>query len=242
VTSGPHLGLAPLSLVTAEVPPPELVLVGAGGFARETAEAVRAINVIHPAFDLLGFVDDDPELLGAKVDGLPVLGPISELAHLPSAHVVVCTGHPGNYFSRKLLVRRLGLDQARYASVIHPAAVLPDGCWIGPGSVLLAGVVATTAVSLGAHVAVMPGVVLTHDDEVADYATIAAGARLAGGVHVGEGAYVGAGALVRERRTIGSWALVGMGAVVLDDVPSAEVWAGVPARRLRVVQVPTGVG
>jgi sugar O-acyltransferase (sialic acid O-acetyltransferase NeuD family) len=238
----PTLGLAPLSLVAAEQPPPELVLVGAGGFARETAEAVRAINAIHPAFDLLGFVDDDPALAGVKVDGLPVLGPIGELAHLPSAQVVVCTGHPGNYFSRKRLVRRLGLDPARYATVIHPAAVLPDGCWIGPGSVLLAGVVATAAVSIGAHVAVMPATVLTHDDEIADYATIAAGVRLAGGVHVAEGAYVGAGALVRERRTVGAWSLVGMGSVVLGDVPAFEVWAGVPARRLRRVEVPADLG
>ena len=171
-----------------------------------------------------------------------MLGPIDELAHLPRAEVVICTGHPGNYFSRKLLVRRLGFDPARYATVIHPAAVLPESCWIGPGSVLLAGVVATAAVTNGAHVSIMPGTVLTHDDEIADYATIAAGVRLAGGVHVGEGAYVGAGALVRERRKVGPWSLIGMGAVVLTDVPPYEVWAGVPARRLRQVDMPAGLG
>ena len=36
----------------------------------------------------------------------------------------------------------------------------------------------------------------------------------------------------------GAWALAGMGAVVLDDVPPAEVWVGVPARRLRAVELP----
>jgi len=65
--------------------------------------------------------------------------------------------------------------------------------------------------------------------------------RLAGRVRVEEGAYVGSGALVREDRTIGAWALVGMGAVITKDVPAAEVWAGVPARFLRPVQVPDGV-
>jgi len=29
-----------------------------------------------------------------------------------------------------------------------------------------------------------------------------------------------------------------MGSVVLEDVPAAEVWAGVPARHLRKVELP----
>jgi serine acetyltransferase len=38
--------------------------------------------------------------------------------------------------------------------------------------------------------------------------------------------------------TVGAWALIGMGAVVLTDVPAAEVWVGVPARRMRAVELP----
>jgi acetyltransferase-like isoleucine patch superfamily enzyme len=88
----------------------------------------------------------------------------------------------------------------------------------------------------------MPSVVLTHDDVVRDFATLGSGARLAGGVIVEEGAYIGAGALIRERCQVGAWALVGMGAGVTGDVPGGEVWAGLPARRLRRVTVlPPGV-
>jgi sugar O-acyltransferase (sialic acid O-acetyltransferase NeuD family) len=219
----------------------ELLLVGAGGFGRETAEAVRAINQRNESWKLLGFLDEAPVLQGGEVDGLPVLGPIDAVDRYPDAALTVCTGHPRNYFSRKRIVRRLGLDPARYATLVHPGAALATSTAVGPGSVVLAGVVTTAAVQLGAHVAVMPGVVLTHDDVVADYATFGAGARLAGRVRVDEGAYVGSGALVRENRTIGAWSLVGMGSVVLDDVPPGEVWVGVPARRLRAVDLPSDV-
>jgi sugar O-acyltransferase (sialic acid O-acetyltransferase NeuD family) len=211
-----------------------LLVIGSGGFGRETVEVVRAINAERPTWDLLGFLDDDRALHGAEIDGVPVLGAIDDArTRFGFTALVVCTGHPGNYLSRKRIVDHLDLPATRYATLVHPTAVLPSGVELGVGTVLLAGVIATTAIRIGSHVAVMPDVVFTHDDIVEDFATFGAGVRLAGRVHVERGAYVGSGALVREDRRIGAWALVGMGAVVTRDVPPGEMWAGVPARRLR---------
>ncbi len=214
----------------------DLFVVGAGGFGRETVEAIRALNASRAPGDswrLLGYLDDDPALTGTLVDGVPVLGGISELKGMPDACVVVCTGRPDNYASRPRIVRALGLRPERYATIIHPAASVSASSRVGPGSVLLAHTTLTAAVSIGSHVTVMPHVTLTHDDVIEDYVTLASGAGLGGGVRIGAGAYIGAGALVREGRTVGSGALVGMGAVVTTDVPARQVWAGVPARYLR---------
>ncbi len=215
-----------------------LLIVGAGGFARETAEAVRAVNARHPEWELLGFLDDDHRLQGRRVADVPVLGPVDAIERYPSACAIVCVGNPHDYFARKRIVDRLGLDQERWATIVHPSAELSGSTQLGFGSVVLAGSVATVAVRIGAHVSVMPGSIFTHDDVIRDFATFGSGVRLGGGVSVGEGAYVGAGALVRERVSIGPWALVGMGAVVTRDVPGGEVWAGVPARHLRPVSIP----
>jgi sugar O-acyltransferase (sialic acid O-acetyltransferase NeuD family) len=210
-----------------------LVVVGSGGFGRETVEAVRALAAAGEGWRVTGYLDDDPARHGTVIDGVPVLGGTAELGSMPDAHVVVCTGRPGNYGSRAQIVARLGLPAERYATIIHPSASVSSTSRVGPGSVLLAHTVLTAAVTVGSHVAIMPHVTLTHDDVVADFATLASGVRLGGGVRVCRGAYLGAGALVREQRSIGSGALVGMGAVVTRDVPEDEVWAGVPARYLR---------
>ncbi|MEU3454296.1 acetyltransferase [Micromonospora sp. NPDC006766] len=215
----------------------DLVIVGAGGFARETAAAVRAINEVRPTWRLRGFLDDDTALHGTHRAGLPILGGIDLVAAMPAAAVVVCVGNPRDYVSRRRIVERIALPAQRYATIVHPSATVGAGSTVAAGSVLLAGVVLTAEVSVGAHVAVMPQAVLTHDDRVSDYATLASGVRLGGGAVLRPGAYVGAGALVREGVTIGDWSLVGMGSVVLRDVPPGEVWAGSPARRLRAASL-----
>jgi sugar O-acyltransferase (sialic acid O-acetyltransferase NeuD family) len=211
----------------------ELIVIGAGGFGRETIEAVRALNATGAHWRLAGYLDDEPERHGTVIDGVPVLGGIKELDHMPDASVVVCTARPGDYVSRPRIVDTLGIAPERYATIIHPSASVSVTSRVGPGSVLLAQTVLTAAVTVGSHVAIMPHVTLTHDDFIADFATVASGVCLGGNVRVGRCAYVGAGALVREDRSIGSCALVGMGAIVTRDIPPQEVWAGVPARYIR---------
>jgi sugar O-acyltransferase (sialic acid O-acetyltransferase NeuD family) len=215
----------------------DLYIVGAGGFARETAQLLAAcIPALGQSLRLLGFLDDDPALVGRSVDGVPVLGPSTAVYDAPYAGVVLCVGSPRDPQSRRRLADRLDLPPHRYATVVHPTASVSVDSVLGPGTVLLAHAVLTAGVRVGSHVAMMPRVVLTHDDVVEDYVTLASGALLGGGVRVERGAYIGAGAMVREYVTIGSGSVVGMGSVVLEDVPPGEVWAGNPARRLRAIE------
>ena len=207
----------------------DLLVVGAGGFARETVEAVRAVNERRPTWRLRGLLDDDPARHGAEVGGVPIIGSIELVHDHPSALVVLTTGRPDNYVSRPQIAGRLGLPDTRYATIVHPTAVVGSTCSVGAGSVLLAHVDLTADVVVGRHVAVMPQVVLPHDARIDDFATLASGVRVGGACHVAEGAYIGAGACLRESITVGPRALVGMGSVVTRHVPGERVWLGSPA-------------
>lgn len=206
----------------------ELMVVAAGGLAREVVEASRAAR--HHR--ILGIVDDDPTLAGTELHGLPVFGPLEHIHDHPEAQLVVCTGRGA---ARRAIVTRLaaqGVRPDRYASVIHPSVCVPRSCSVAAGTILLAQVAITADVRIGSHVVVMPNVTLTHDTVVADFVTLCAGVSLAGAVDIGVGAYIGANASVRENVRVGADATLGMGAALLLDLPAGETWAGVPARRL----------
>jgi len=60
--------------------------VGAGKAGHTLAEVYVAQN--PPPFDLVGFVDDDPQKLGSSVDGIPVLSQSFELLDLIDTHKI----------------------------------------------------------------------------------------------------------------------------------------------------------
>jgi len=54
-----------------------------------------------------------------------------------------------------------------------------------------------------------------------------------GEVILEDGCDIGAGSIILSGVTIGEGAIIGAGAVVTKDIPSYEIWAGVPARFIR---------
>ena len=215
--------------------PQPLLLLGGGGLAREVLAAVR---LLPEKWTPIGALDDDPNRHGACLDGIRVLGALGLVREFADAAVVACVANAHRPTARLGVVRRLNLPEDHWATVVHPAACVAEGSILGPGTVLLAGVVVTAPLRIGSHVVAMPQVLLTHDDQIADGATFAGGASLGGTVNIGECAYLGQGSLIREGLAIGAGATIGMGSVVLQDVPAGEIWAGVPAKRIRAGKSP----
>lgn len=207
-----------------------LILLAASGLARE----VLASTVTAGRFGVVGVLDDDPLRRGTDVGSSTVIGAIADAVDHPEASLVVCAGRGA---VRERIVARLsalGVGPDRYASVVDPTAVVPTGCTVGAGSILLSHVSLTADVTVGRHVVVMPQAVLTHDNRVDDYATICAGVALGGSVRIGRAAYLGMNSSVRQDLTVGEHATLGMGSVLLRALPAGRTWAGVPARDLGV--------
>jgi FlaA1/EpsC-like NDP-sugar epimerase len=56
-----------------------LYIIGAGFAGRTLAHEIRAKAILG---EVVAFLDDDPEKIGRKIDGIPVLGPVRDVARL----------------------------------------------------------------------------------------------------------------------------------------------------------------
>lgn len=206
-----------------------VVIVGAGGHAAVVADALLAAGRA-----VLGFVDSDVSKAGSHLLGLPVLGDDSALlAHGVDAIELVNgvggTGETSTLGRRAAVQRRLEGAGWRFATVLHPAAVVSVYARLNPGCQVMAGSVVQALATIGAGAIVNTRAVVEHDAWVGAFAHVGPGAVLCGKVRLGTGAHVGAGATVRQGVTLGDEVVVGIGAAVVRTC-SAGVLVGVPAR------------
>lgn len=210
-----------------------LVIVGAGGFGRETLSVVEAINAAAtgPRFELLGFIDDDPSELNLSrlaALGVPHLGTIDAwLDGGTTAAFTIGIGAPG---VRRSIAARFEERGARAATLIDPRAHLGRPGEVGDGTVICAGTEISTNVTIGRHTHINPHATVGHDTRIGDFVSVNPAAVLSGEVSVGEGALIGAGAVVLQGITVHAGSLVGAAACVVRDVPGGATVKGIPAR------------
>jgi CO dehydrogenase nickel-insertion accessory protein CooC1 len=99
----------------------KLIVIGAGGFGRETLDVVEAINAVAPTFELLGVIDADPNeanLERLRQRRVEYLGTDEGLINDLEAHFVVAIGSPR---VREVVSGRMLSAGAVAATLVHPA-------------------------------------------------------------------------------------------------------------------------
>ncbi len=109
--------------------------------------------------------------------------------------------------------------------------IIDDHTWIGPQCFIhsAGGLKIGKAVGIGPRVIILTSQHEALDIELPVYFTPLKFAE----VIIEDGADIGAGAIILPGVRIGKGAIIGAGAVVNCDIPSYEVWAGVPVRKIK---------
>ena len=192
-----------------------MILYGASGHAKVIIDILEANG---QKIDFI--VDDNPaltELLGYEVR--------RNTGEYDEAIVSI-----GSCEIRRKVVE--GLKVGKYATSVHPSAVVSPRATIDEGTVVMQGAIVQSCAKIGKHCIVNTGASLDHDCEIADFVHVAPHATVLGGVKVGEGSWIGAGAVVKQYITVGKNCMIGAGAVVLHDVPDGATVVGVPGRAI----------
>lgn len=210
----------------------DLVVVGAGGFGRETLDVIEAIarSGSGPRYQVLGVIDDRPSeanLSRLAARGYRWLGSVADAVSGTPAHYALAIGTPAN---RQAVARRFEDSGWQAATLIHPAAVIGSVESIGDGCIICGGVQLSTNTRLGRYVHLNPNSTVGHDSDLADFVSVNPGAIVSGDVRIESGVLVGAGAVVLQGLTVAKDATVGASACVTRNVPESVVVVGVPGR------------
>lgn len=209
----------------------DLVIYGAGGLGRETALMVQQINARQRQWELLGFFDDGKQK-GTRIDGLPVLGGLQDLnATTTPLAVAVAISNPQ---IRRNIVKQISNSLVRFPVLVHPSAETGSNTNIfEQGTLITAGVILTTGITLGAFVIVNLAATIGHDVHVGAFTAVMPGCRISGNVRIGEEVLLGTGAIILQNLNIGKGSKVGAGAVVIKEVAAGHTVVGVPANPVK---------
>jgi sugar O-acyltransferase (sialic acid O-acetyltransferase NeuD family) len=209
-----------------------VVILGAGGFAREVLDVFDAANAAKASFDVLGYIVDTEYVESGKViNGKPILGDYEWLRGKPAIKCICGVGAPEVRFRMINRVHEIG---AGFCSIIHPGAIMSSWNTIGEGSVITAGCILTNQIRIGNHVHVNLDCTIGHDAVLQDFVTLAPGVHVSGKVNIEEGSYIGTGVNIIEGKRIGAWSVVGAGSTVIRDIPENATAVGVPAQVIKV--------
>lgn len=197
-----------------------MYLFGASGHGKVVKDILNANGIKVEAF-----VDDNLNV--NECGGRPVLHDATRLSPM-----IVSIGVNR---IRKMIVERLKANNPdiKFATAIHPSAVISPTAKIGEGTVVMAGAVINADAVIGNHSIINTGATVDHDCKIGDYCHIAPGVNISGATHVGEGTWVGVGSSVIQCLNIGKNCMIGAGSVVVKDIPDNVTAFGCPAKVIK---------
>ena len=212
--------------------PKRIVIIGAGGQARELKSAITWINRTKNEFEFLGYVISDLSLIRPTDSDAEILGDFRWLERNRTTvdGLVMGIGAPVPRLKLATRLKKL-LPKMAWPTIVHPSAIIDlDSAYVGEGSFIGAGVTATVNIRLEAFALCNFGCTVGHEATIGIGSVVNPGANISGGVRIGARVLIGTGAQVLQYLHVGSGAVVGAGAVVTRDVPEGVTVVGAPAR------------
>lgn len=208
-----------------------MIIVGAKGFAKETLEVLLQSGLSK---ENLCFFDDVSDHLPSHFCDVPIYSNMDDLIDnnpIETCSFVLGLGSPG---LRKKMMDRFKSVGFKASSCISPKStigVLDNN--IGEGVSIMTGAVLTSSIRLGKGSLLNLNCTVGHDVIIGDFCEFSPGAKISGRCEIGDFVQIGTNATIIPDIKIGSNSIIGAGSVVVKEVPSNVVMAGVPAKVIR---------
>lgn len=205
-----------------------LVIIGAGGLAREVFDLAKLCFVNTSNFKVKGFLS--LEKTNIEELGYPKIIGVSTEYVIEKGDVFFCA--IGNPFHKKLVVQDLLLRGATFINLIHPTANISSSVTLGVGVAIKAYCVISSDVHIDDFTYLQSSVIMGHDVKIGKYCQINSFSFFAGYAEIKDCVTVNAGAKLIQNVKVEENAIIGMGSVVLNKVKKGTTVFGMPAKRI----------
>lgn len=210
----------------------KIVIIGGRGNGTVIASTIEDCRKAGINVSCVGFLND----YETEVNEYPVLGGINKESwmRLPSDYkFIFAMSNVKQAFDRYHLLINLEIPLERFATIIHPTAVVSDKAKIGYGVVLMPFTLVSPNVNIGNHSQMYAQSFIGHDSELKEMVFVANNASIGGRVIVHNGAHLGSNCSVLERLNIGEFSIIGLASNVLTNVDAYDVFVGNPAKKIK---------
>jgi sugar O-acyltransferase (sialic acid O-acetyltransferase NeuD family) len=202
----------------------KIVIIGAGGFAKETYWLIKDCGLSDKFFC---FMVPDKNFVGGYIYNKPIR-PQSEFDST-LFQAVIAIGDPR--IREKVVKEELPLD-TDYPNLIHPNVHMSPWVKLGKGVIVCSSSIITCDVTIGNFTLINLDSTIGHDCCIGDFVTINPSVNISGDCTIGKSVFIGTNAAIRQGLFICEDAKIGMGAIVVKNIKDKGVYIGSPARKL----------
>ncbi len=200
----------------------ERVLVVGGGRG-----AVQVLDILWRCFRQrpVGIVDDNPDLEGKMIMGVPVLGRINAAIDLweHKAYDAAVISFSNDIKRRFEVYEMLVNKGIRFTNVVDPSVHIHSNVSIGTGNVIIAGSRLGSCTTIGDNNFISAFCNIEHHNVVGSHCTFGPGVVTSSRVRIGDRIRFGTGIFIEPGVSIGSDSIIASGAVLGFDVPDGSI-------------------
>ncbi len=199
-----------------------ILILGAGGHAKEVFSTILNINAENLKYHVFGFYDDVTEC--KELFGLRVYKDIKDIP-LINIKPVIGVGTPKAKF---ILIDKFIKTGLEFETIMHPTCLISPYAKVGKGAVIQSYCIIQPDIKIGDFFTCNDNVQIGHDTVIGNNVHINSNVNISGGANIGNNTFIGVKATIM-RVKIGNNCIVGACSLINKDIPDNSKAKGIPA-------------